>query len=91
MVKANANLADRSIADPRHDPAISLGTGGPPLTIPLGLNGATIPRADIKTGIRVANGAGFSSYEPRVAPLVECEEKGSRDRAVSALRRSGLT
>lgn len=55
------------------------------------MNSATIPNADLETGIRAAADAGFSFYEPRVLLLLDCEEKGSRGRAVSALRRSGLT
>lgn len=61
------------------------------MTIPLGLNGATIPNANLETGIRAAGEAGFSFYKPRIPLLLDCEEKGSRGRAVSALRRSGLT
>ena len=62
----------------------------PTVDCSLGLNSATIPNADLETGIRAAADAGFSFYEPRVPLLADFEKKGSRDRAVSVLRRSSL-
>ncbi len=56
----------------------------------LGLNGATIPAADLETGIQAARAAGFVAYEPRVPALRDCERRGTRDRALEILDDSGM-
>jgi len=57
----------------------------------LGLNGATIPGADLETGIGAARAGGFAAYEPRVPALLDCERRGTRDRALARLEASGLS
>ena len=51
----------------------------------LGINGATIPGADLVTGIHVARAAGFSFYEPRIPRLLEANTPQVRSDARSAL------
>jgi len=46
----------------------------------LGINGATLPTADLLTGIHVASAVGFSYYEPRIPQLLEFDSPhGIRD------------
>ena len=56
----------------------------------LGINGATIPGADLLTGIHVARAAGFSFYEPRISRLLEVDTPQGRSAARSALTAEGL-
>ena len=56
----------------------------------LGINGATIPGADLLTGIRVAGAAGFEYYEPRIPRLLEINTSQGRRDAQSALADEGL-
>ena len=58
---------------------------GSQMNIRLGLNGATIPGADLLTGIHVAAAAGFSFYEPRIPRLLEIDTPQGRRDAQSAL------
>ena len=53
----------------------------------LGLNGATIVRASLESGLIAARDAGFSFYEPRVPALTDCEELGHRELALAALQK----
>ena len=57
----------------------------------LGINGATIPGADLGTGIRAAARAGFSCFEPRVPRLLECETGGGEDEARRLLEGESLS
>lgn len=60
------------------------------MNLRLGLNGATIPGADLLTGIHVARAAGFSFYEPRIPRLLEANTPQGRSDARSALVDEGL-
>ncbi|MFC2108636.1 sugar phosphate isomerase/epimerase family protein [Candidatus Bipolaricaulota bacterium] len=60
------------------------------MSIRLGLNGATIPGSDLLTGIHVAGGAGFSSYEPRIPRLLEVDTPQGHRAARAALTDEGL-
>lgn len=60
------------------------------MNIRLGINGATIPGADLLTGIHVAGAAGFSFYEPRIPRLREIDTPQGRRDAQSALADEGL-
>ncbi|MBE0636007.1 hypothetical protein IH601_08430, partial [Candidatus Bipolaricaulota bacterium] len=60
------------------------------MTMKLGINGATIPGADLLTGIHVARAAGFSFYEPRIPRLLEIDTPQGRRDAQSALIEEGL-
>ena len=60
------------------------------MTMKLGINGATIPAADLLTGIHVARAAGFSFYEPRIPRLLEIDTPQGRRDAQSALIEEGL-
>lgn len=55
------------------------------MNMKLGINGATIPGADLLTGIHVARAAGFSFYEPRIPELLEIDTPQGRSAARSAL------
>jgi len=57
----------------------------------LGLNGATIPSADLQTGLNAAKEAGFSYYEPRISLLLDYEANGPIEQASILLRESGLS
>jgi len=59
--------------------------------VSLGLNGATIVRADLESGLIAARNAGFSYYEPRVPTLAGCEKQGCRERALESLHEAGLS
>lgn len=61
------------------------------VAFPLGLNGATIMRADLEEGLIAARDAGFSLYEPRVPALADCEELGRREFALAALHGADLS
>lgn len=56
----------------------------------LGLNGATLPRADLLTGIRSAAGAGFAYYEPRLPELVGSEGQTPATDVRSVLAEAGV-
>lgn len=60
------------------------------MNVRLGINGATIPGADLLTGIHVAGAAGFSFYEPRIPTLVEVDTPQGRRSARSALANEEL-
>jgi sugar phosphate isomerase/epimerase len=60
------------------------------MPIKLGINGATIPGADLLTGIHVAGAVGFSFYEPRVPRLLECNTALGRKEAQTSLAGEGL-
>ncbi len=60
-------------------------------SFPFGLNGATIARANLESGLIAARDAGFSYYEPRISALVDCEERGCRERALASLHNTGLS
>ena len=60
------------------------------MNLRLGINGATIPGADLLTGIHVAGAAGFSFYEPRIPRLLEEDTPQGRRDARSALADEGL-
>ena len=60
------------------------------MNLRLGLNGATIPGADLLTGIHVARAAGFSFYEPRIPRLLEANTPQGRSDARSALVNEGM-
>jgi len=57
----------------------------------LGLNGATIPSANLETGVRVAHEAGFGGYEPRVPALLDAERRYGGARSFDSLGASGLS
>ena len=59
--------------------------------LPLGLNGATIVRANLESGLIAARGAGFLYYEPRIPALSDCEDLGCRERSLIALQQTGLS
>ena len=40
--------------------------------IQVGLHGAVIPQADLKTGLKAASEAGFQFYEPELPKILEC-------------------
>lgn len=61
------------------------------MALSLGLNGATIPNADLVTGIHVASDAGLSFYEPRVALLRDNNVPEVRHKAVTLLAEGALT
>jgi 2-keto-myo-inositol isomerase len=56
----------------------------------LGINGATIPSADLLTGIRAAASAGFTHYEPRLPNLLAAEASKQHEAAQTALAESSL-
>lgn len=60
------------------------------MNLRLGINGATIPGANLLTGIHVAAAAGFSFYEPRIPRLLEANTPQGRSDARSALADESL-
>lgn len=58
---------------------------------PLGLNGTTIVRADLESGLLAAKDAGFPFYEPRIPTPADCEERGCRKDALAALQEADLS
>ncbi len=58
---------------------------------PLGLNGATIVRANLESGLIAARDAGFSFYEPRIPALSNCEDLGCRERSLITLQQTDLS
>ena len=56
----------------------------------LGLNGATIPGADLGAGIRAAMEAGFAAFEPRVPLLARCEERQRAEQVLESFRGSRM-
>lgn len=56
----------------------------------LGLNGATLPNADLLTAIEAAKKAGFALYEPRVNQLYEAASYNEDEKIQKALDTSGL-
>ena len=58
--------------------------------IQIGLHGAVIPQADLKTGLKAASQAGFNLYEPEVPKILECTP--SQQREANTLRKQlGIT
>ena len=60
------------------------------MNLQLGINGATIPGADLLTGIHAASIAGFTMYEPRVPKLLECDSQPGRHEVKSSLSNKSL-
>jgi len=60
------------------------------MTLRLGINGATLPAADLLTGIQAAAASGFGLYEPRIPALLEMDTPRERQIAAAALADAGL-
>jgi|GEM_PF-1049343 len=60
------------------------------MTVKIGINGATIPSADLITGIHVARAAGFSFYEPRTPRLLEFDTAKGHQQARTAISDEGI-
>ncbi len=58
--------------------------------VKLGLNGATIPSADLESGIRYARDAGFTAYEPRVPMLISYMGRHGQAPRVNMAAQRGL-
>jgi sugar phosphate isomerase/epimerase len=61
------------------------------MTRALGLNGATLPSADLKTGIEAAKQAGFEAYEPRVPLLKDAITQNTVSEICEVRRGTGLS
>ena len=57
----------------------------------LGLNGSTVPKADLETGMRAAARAGFALYEPRVPALTDCADREAASEARQLLGQAMLS